>query len=128
MIDLETIDKVYLYPGSTDLRKGMNALSYLVGELEKEDHLHKLFLFCNRKEKMIKIYEKDETGTWVYLKRLDESRYGWPKDLKEAMNINKEQLTWLLLGLKVIKNPNKKNIKICIKKIKNARKIRHFLL
>ena len=22
MIDLETIDKVYLYPGSTDLRKG----------------------------------------------------------------------------------------------------------
>lgn len=38
MIDLETVDKVYLYPGSTDLRKGMNALSYLVGELEKEDH------------------------------------------------------------------------------------------
>ena len=37
MIDLETIDKVYLYPGSTDLRKGMNALSYLVGELEKEE-------------------------------------------------------------------------------------------
>ena len=111
MIDLETIDKVYLYAGSTDLRKGMNALSYLVGELEKEDHLHKLFLFCNRKEKMIKIYEKDETGTWVYLKRLDESRYGWPKDLKEAMNINKEQLTWLLLGLKVIKNPNKKRYK-----------------
>lgn len=111
MIDLETIDKVYLYPGSTDLRKGMNALSYLVGELEKEDHLHKLFLFCNREEKMIKIYEKDETGTWVYLKRLDESRYGWPKDLKEAMNINKEQLTWLLLGLKVIKNPNKKRYK-----------------
>ena len=48
---------------------------------------------------------------WVYLKRLDESRYGWPKDLKEAMNINKEQLTWLLLGLKVIKNPNKKRYK-----------------
>lgn len=70
MIDLETIDKVYLYPGSTDLRKGMNALSYLVGELEKEDHLHKLFLFCNRKEKMIKIYEKDETGNWMYLNRL----------------------------------------------------------
>ena len=23
MIDLETIDKVYLYPGSTDLRKGI---------------------------------------------------------------------------------------------------------
>ena len=36
MIDLETIDKVYLYPGSTDLRKGMNALSDLVGEEPKE--------------------------------------------------------------------------------------------
>lgn len=105
MIDLDTVDKIYLYPGSTDLRKGINGLSYLVGELNKEDHMHKLFLFCNRKEKMIKIYEKDATGTWIYLKRLDESKYGWPKNSKEAMNINKEQLTWLLLGLKVIKNP-----------------------
>lgn len=111
MIDLENLDKVYLYPGSTDLRKGINALSYLVGELEKDDHLHKLFLFCNRKEKIIKIYEKDETGTWVYIKRLDDSRYGWPKDIKEAMNINKEQLSWLMQGLKVIKNPNKKVMK-----------------
>lgn len=131
MIDLENLDKVYLYPESTDLRKGINALSYLVGELEKDDHLHKLFLFCNRKEKIIKIYEKDETGTWIYIKRLDDSRYGWPKDIKEAMNINKEQLSWLMQGLKVIKNPNKKHIKICIKKYKsneNTRLIGCFLL
>lgn len=26
MIDIETIDKIYLYPGSTDLRKGMQAI------------------------------------------------------------------------------------------------------
>lgn len=106
MIDIDSIDKIYLYPGSTDLRKGMNSLSYLTDELEKDtDHLHKLFLFCNKKQKLIKIYEKDETGTWIYVKRLDESRYGWPSTITEAMNINKEQLTWLMLGLKVIKNP-----------------------
>ena len=28
MIDLENIDHIYLFPGSTDLRKGRNALSY----------------------------------------------------------------------------------------------------
>ena len=29
MIDLEDIDHIYLYPGSTDLRKGRQALSFL---------------------------------------------------------------------------------------------------
>lgn len=106
MIDFNTIDKIYLYPGSTDLRKGLNKLSYLASEIDEDDHLHKLYIFCNRKEQLIKIYEKDETGVWIYLKKLDESRFGWPANMKEAMNINKEQLTWLMLGLKVIKNPN----------------------
>lgn len=108
MIDINTIDKIYLYPGSTDLRKGYNKLAYLVEEIDKDDHLHKLFLFCNRKEKQIKIYERDATGVWVYLKKLDESRFGWPSNMADAMNINKEQLTRLMLGLKVIKNPNSK--------------------
>lgn len=105
MIDLDTVDKIYLYPGSTDLRKGINQLSYMIEEIDKDDHLHKLFVFCNRTQKLIKIYEKDCTGVWIYLKRLDESRFGWPRTIKEAMTINKAQLSWLMLGLKVIKNP-----------------------
>lgn len=44
MIDLNSIDKIYLYPGTVDLRKGMNTLGYMASQINKEDGLHKLFL------------------------------------------------------------------------------------
>ena len=102
MIDLNGIDHIFLYPGSTDLRKGLCALMHMSREITKDDNLHKLFLFCNRKQKLIKIYEKDDTGVWVYIRSLDESRFGWPKNIDEAKEINKSQLEWLMKGLKYI--------------------------
>ena len=113
MVELNNIDHIYLYPGTTDLRKGRNALRHMSLEIAKEDHEHKLFLFCNRKNKLIKIYEKDETGVWVYIRSLDESRFGWPNNIKEAKEINKSQIEWLLNGLKFIKleeNNNKEKV------------------
>ena len=77
MIDLSTIDHIFLYPGNTDLRKGRVALRHM--------------------------YEKDTTGVWVYIRSLDESRFGWPKNINEAKQINKSQVEWLLRGLKYIK-------------------------
>lgn len=103
MIDLEAIDHIYLYPGSTDLRKGRQALSSLAAKIYNDNGLHELFLFCNRKNELIKIYEKDETGVWVYIRSLDETRFPWPNNIKEACKINKSQLNWLLKGLKLEK-------------------------
>lgn len=53
-------------------------------------------------------------------------RQGWPKDMQEAMKINKEQLTWLLLGLKAIKNPHEKAHKDLCQNSENAQKIGRF--
>lgn len=105
MIDLNDIDKIYLYPGTVDLRKGMNTLGYMASQINKEDGLHKLFIFCNRRMNLLKIYEKDSAGVWVYVRKLDDSNFGWPKNVTEAMNITKGELTWLLSGLKLIKSP-----------------------
>ena len=93
MIDLENIDHIYLFPGSTDLRKGRNGLSTLAAKIQKNDGLHELFLFCNRSNRLIKVYEKDDTGVWVYIRSLDETRYPWPNHIKDTSN-------WLLKGLK----------------------------
>ena len=109
MIDLSTIDHIFLYPGNTDLRKGRVALRHMAYEIQKDDQEHKLFLFCNREQKLIKIYEKDTTGVWVYIRSLDESRFGWPKNINEAKQINKSQVEWLLRGLKYIKFDEKSN-------------------
>lgn len=100
MIDLENIDHIYLFPGSTDLRKGRNGLSTLAAKIQKNDGLHELFLFCNRSNRLIKVYEKDDTGVWVYIRSLDETRFPWPNNIKEACTINKAQINWLLKGLK----------------------------
>lgn len=106
MIDLNEIDKIYLYPGSVDLRKGMVLLGYMADTICADDGINKLFLFCNRKMNLLKIYEKDQAGVWTYIRKLDDSRFGWPRDTSEAMNITKAELTWLLSGLKLIKSPN----------------------
>lgn len=111
MIDLENIDHIYLYPGSTDLRKGRHSLSLLSERIKKKDGSHNLFLFCNRKQELIKIYEKDDTGVWVYIRSLDETRFPWPANIKEACRINKAQISWLLKGIKferLVSNEEKK--------------------
>ena len=132
MIDLEDIDHIYLYPGSTDLRKGRQALSSLAAKIYNDNGLHELFLFCNRKNELIKIYEKDETGVWVYIRSLDETRFPWPNNIKEACKINKAQLNWLLKGLKLEKmeekNSRKKRLILMIKNAKKARIFRAFLV
>lgn len=102
MIDLSSVDHIFLYPGATDLRKGRIALSHMSLEISKNDNKHKLFIFCNRANKLIKIYEKDETGVWIYIRALDESKFGWPNTINEAKEINKSQIERLLKGLKYI--------------------------
>lgn len=83
MIDLESIDHIYLFPGSTDLRKGRHSLALLARRIHSDDGLHELFLFCNRKNELIKIYEKDSTGVWVYIRSLDETRFPWPNSIAD---------------------------------------------
>ena len=99
MIDLESIDHIYLFPGSTDLRKGRHSLTLLAKRIYAGDGLHELFLFCNRTNELIKIYEKDSTGVWVYIRSLDETRFPWPNSIAEACEINKAQINWLLKGM-----------------------------
>ncbi len=99
MIDLESIDHIYLFPGSTDLRKGRHSLALLAGRIHAGEGSHELFLFCNRKNELIKIYEKDSTGVWVYIRSLDETRFPWPNSVAEACEINKAQINWLLKGI-----------------------------
>lgn len=99
MIDLESIDHIYLFPGSTDLRKGRHSLGLLARRIHSGDGSHELFLFCNRKNELIKIYEKDSTGVWVYIRSLDETRFPWPNSVAEACEINKAQINWLLKGI-----------------------------
>lgn len=50
-------------------------------------------------------------GIYTYIRSLDETRFPWPNNIKEACKINKAQLNWLLKGLKLEKMEEKNSQK-----------------
>ena len=91
---------VYLALGSTDMRKAINGLSVLVEQaMDLNPFSGDLFVFCNRRQNIIKILYWDENGFCLWQKRLEEHRFKWPRLPEQVLAINREQLNWLLAGL-----------------------------
>ena len=76
MIDLLNVKKIYLYPGATDFRKGINGLSRLVGtEIETSC----MYIFCNARLTDLKILLIEENAISVYHRRLFKNKYIYPR-------------------------------------------------
>ena len=91
---------LWLYPKPADFRKQIDGLVLLVA-----DHLHldptsgQLFIFRNRTANKIKMLWWDKNGFWLLYKRLEKGRFKFPGIQDAAMEIETEQLSWLLSGL-----------------------------
>ena len=69
--------RVFIKPGFTDLRKSINGLSLVVQNIMKEDPFcNAYFIFCNRRRNLLKIVYWDKNGFCLWLKRLEEERFG----------------------------------------------------
>ncbi|MBQ7370811.1 MAG: IS66 family insertion sequence element accessory protein TnpB [Blautia sp.] len=95
------ITKIYIACGFTDLRRGIDGLSYLVQERFDLDPLERgtLFLFCGRKSDRIKglLFEGD--GFLLLYKRLVPGfRFQWPRNAQEARELTAEQYAYLMKG------------------------------
>jgi len=101
--------RIFLRPGTTDLRKAVNGLSVIVQEDIKQDPFSgSVFLFCNRGRKLIKAVYWDRTGFWLSQKRLEKNsdfspRFPWPADKSEAKELSVEELQMLLTGIDFFK-------------------------
>jgi len=91
--------KVFLAPGFTDMRKSINGLSILVDLLELDPFSGHLFVFCNRRQTMLKILYWDRNGFCLWHKRLERHRFSWPGSVGDIMEIEPRSLGWLLDGL-----------------------------
>ncbi|MDO4650667.1 MAG: IS66 family insertion sequence element accessory protein TnpB [Eubacteriales bacterium] len=96
--------KVYLAPGYTDLRRGMDGLAGIIRFQYKLDPYDKgtLFLFCGRRSTRIKGLLWEGDGFLLLYKRLDTGSFRWPRTQEEALEINKEQYQMLMQGFEVI--------------------------
>lgn len=103
MIDLANIENIYIIPGYTDMRKQADGLiSVLNNQFSHiELKLNSLYVFCGKSRSIIKILETDDTGVWVYYKRLNDEKFVWPKGTNTNL-IEKRQLLWFLEGLNII--------------------------
>jgi transposase len=84
MIDFNKIEEIYLATGYTDLRKSINGFSILVQEkYHLSPFIDAMFIFCNRHKNKIKDIILGQNRIWLLYKRLEESKFIWPKNNDE---------------------------------------------
>jgi transposase len=94
--------RIYLAPGTTDMRKGFEGLFGLVRDQLQCDPLSgHLFLFSNARRTRLKILFWDRSGLWVCAKRLEKGRFHWPEssDAQARIVLSHEQFAMLLGGI-----------------------------
>ena len=98
-IDFENA-KIYVRPGSTDLRKGVTGLAQIIeNEMKLNALSESVFLFCNKSHKLLKVIFWNKTGFWIAQKRLERATWPWPNTEVSAREITNEQLMMLLSGI-----------------------------
>ena len=74
-IDFENA-KIYVRPGSTDLRKGATGLAQIIeNEMKLNALSESVFLFCNKNHKLLKVIFWNKTGFGLHRNGLKE-RHG----------------------------------------------------
>ena len=102
MLNAESVERVRLAPGATDLRKSIDGLSALVSAVfDLDPFSDQWFVFCNRQRDKLKILRWDHNGFWLYYRRLERGRFKWPAQSGPALCISRRQLQWLLDGLSI---------------------------
>ena len=118
---LRNINKIYIAYGATDFRKQISSLCDIVRHTFKLNPYDKsAYLFCNKKRNSIRVLCYDRNGFILAQKTLlnsENMKFQWPRNSQEMKQINKEQLRWLLSGLKIEQKSSFKEIDINIKDI-----------
>ena len=96
--------KVYIAPGCTDMRKGIDGLARIIRFQFNLDPYDKntLFLFCGKRTDRIRglIWEGD--GFLLLYKRKENGNFRWPRTVTEALEITPEQYRMLMQGLEIV--------------------------
>lgn len=95
--------RIYIHRNPVDLRKNINGLSAIVAQEMKLDlKASALFIFCNKLRTHMKILYFDRSGFALWLKRLEDSKFPWPRNFEEEIiSMEAKNLELLLDGINV---------------------------
>ncbi len=96
---------IYIHRNPVDMRKSITGLSMIV---DKDMGLslqgRNLFLFINKRRTHMKALYFDRTGFAIWFKRLEESKFPWPKLKEESVVMaTSEEIEQVLEGIDVWK-------------------------
>jgi transposase len=103
MKSISFFESFYIHKNPIDLRKNINGLCVIVQENMKLDlRSSSLFVFCNKRRNLIKILYFDKSGFALWIKKLEESKFPWPKNMdEEIIFIEQKDLELLLEGINI---------------------------
>jgi len=91
---------IWLYPKPIDFRKQIDGIVMLIADhLQLNPASGQLFLFRNRHANKIKMLWWDKNGFWLCYKRLEKGKLKFPSIIDQALELTRDQLSWLLSGL-----------------------------
>lgn len=100
---ISKFDKIYISKQFVDFRKSINGLSAIVvSEMKLDLRKSAIFIFCNQKRTHVKMLYFDKSGFALWMKRLEEAKFSWPKRIdKDVIEISSEDVELLLEGVNI---------------------------
>jgi transposase len=99
LVDLNNV-RIYIKPGETSFTKYINGLAEIVqNEMKLDAFSGSLFLFCNKARNRLRILYWDRNGFCLWMKRLENDKFPWPKDESGIKELSKHELSMLLDGI-----------------------------
>lgn len=106
------IEQVYLCREPIDFRKSIDGLSVLVEqELGLNPFGSALYVFINRHRDRIKVLYWHRNGFCLWLKRLEQDKFAWPRECESAtQTLSVHEFEWLLEGFDLWANQPHKTL------------------
>jgi transposase len=92
--------KIFVRPGTTDMRKAINGLTSMAETaMGMSPFSGALFLFCGKTRKLIKAFYWERNGFCLWQKRLERDRFPWPDTEEGVRELSTEEIAMLLDGI-----------------------------
>ena len=103
MRSLDSFAGIFIHRVPVDMRKSFTGLSAIVSEEMKGDFQRAhLFVFTNRRRNLMKIIYFDDSGFALWMKRLESSKFPWPRRLdQDVIEVSSEDMELLLQGINI---------------------------
>jgi transposase len=103
MRSLLSFQKIYIHKGFVDFRKSINGLSSIVvSDMGLDLRESAIFIFCNQRRTHMKMLYFDRSGFALWMKRLEDQKFPWPKRVdKGVIEISLSDIELLLDGINI---------------------------